>query len=191
MEIKNTTMKNLRIYSTILIALFTMTFISSCKDDSTPPVEDEGGEKKEQVEGVYTGTWISTNEQLPSPQLRDDYQYLELTNKEDDSYTWNWIAKPGGGRNTLRFAGTVQVSPREDKHTSGSKFWWIGVWVSTLNGQAAPGGWEGIFTYENPTTLKLNVEPSVDGWLKWPQPELGLGSGASGDKSIYTFTKKK
>lgn len=183
-------MKTLTNYVKILLITTSMIAFTSCsKDDSPNPTTNNNGNNNPptQVEGEYVGTWLSPNEKLPTQKYRDDYKSFELVLNSDKTYKWTFTPKVG---NPGVFEGTITQDVTGYKHTNGSRIWQIGIIVSKLNGQPVSGGWNGIYTYENPTTLILNVEPSANGWTKWPTAEEGIGSGQDGEKSIYVFLKQ-
>jgi len=174
----------MKIHKIYPIALFAaMFFIASCSDQSTNPTPDQ---EEEKIEGNIYSTWTCSGENLPTDAMRDMYTKLELTFVDDDTYTWIFYRKSG---DNMTFKGDQFLSQTEDKHTSGAPFYWVNINVKTIDGQPSQGGWEGIMAFEDPTTLKVNVEPSAHGWTKWPNSEDGLGSGQSGMSSVYTFTQ--
>ena len=175
-------MKRRKIYPLALLA-FVMMF-TACKDDTITPPDDT--KKQEEVEGTFVGSWTSENADLPTQRLRDTYQKMILTLNDDDTYSWVYQKKTG---EKTTFTGTWAILETEDKHTSGSSFYWMNIYVTHINGVEAPGGWQGIAAFENPTNLKVNVEPTVVGWSTWPDSEVGLGSGQSGMDSVFDFSK--
>lgn len=186
-------MKTLTNYvKVLLITTSIITFTSCSKDDSTTPNNtggggDNGGKDPVEVEGNYVGTWLSPNEKLPTQKYRDNYKSFEIIFNDDKTYKWTFTPKtnsPGV------FEGTITQDVTSYKHSSGSRIWQIGINVTKLNGQSVSGGWAGIYTYEDPKTLLLNVEPTANGWSKWPTADAGIGSGQVGDESVYTFLKQ-
>lgn len=166
------------------IALF-----SSCKDDSsTQPKPGKNGDGNNlPIEGTYSGTWELTNDRMPNDKLKSYYDKLILIVEADDSYTWTYYRKDG---NQTVFKGITTHQKTTKKHSSGSALWLYSIWVDTINGTSAPGGWDGIFTFEDANTLVINVEPRVSGWPKFPTAEEGVGSGYSGQESVYVFKRK-
>lgn len=166
--------------------------VVSCKDEVAPdPNNGSGGNG----DGTGNGTehvmeevhWFESNENLPTQNMRDNYQSTEFHVDKDWNYTWTWTKK--NGEKTV-FKGYVLLDPTQSKHTNGNIISIISVNVTSLNGQPAPGGWQGIYTYGDDGELLMNIEPSVTGWNKYPSNEEGIGSGTSGMESVYTFTKR-
>jgi hypothetical protein len=178
-------MKTYKNYSMFIVMLMAIGF-ASCSDKSPTPGGDGNDDGKGDVEGSYAGTWVSDNSQLPES-WQDEYSGMEFVVSDDDTYKWTYIKKDG---QTAVFSGIIYHGKSEFKHSSGSAIWSLSIVVNELNGQQVTGGWDGIYTYENSTTLKMNVEPAVDAWTKWPTTEGGLGSGDKGFNTVYTFSKK-
>ena len=184
-------MKTLTNYvKVLLITTSIITFTSCGKDDSANPTTTGGGDNNNdpvQVEGDYVGTWVSPNEKLPTQNYRDNYKQFEIIFSDDKTYKWTFEKKDG---TKGVFEGTITQDVTQFKHTNGSRIWQIGINVTKLNGQSVTGGWAGIYTYENPTTLILNVEPTVSNWTKWPDASEGIGSGQEGMETVYVFEKQ-
>lgn len=179
-------MKRLTITSIVGFALLTF-MVSSCGDNSSDPKPKSGNNDPVPIEGTYVGTWELPNENMPNDNLKQNYEKLVLIVGEDDSYEWTYYRKDG---NKTVFTGITTQQRTNHKHSSGSAIWSYSIWVSEINGKSAPGGWDGLFTFENANKLIINVEPRVDGWSKWPTPENGVGSGQNGQESVYLFNKK-
>lgn len=161
-----------------------------CKDDAVSPTpgngngNGNGGGSSNVIEEV---SWVASNAQFPTQGLRDSYSGMEFRIDADNNYSWKWNKKDG---QVLDFEGTVLLNSTDASHTNGEMISMISVDVMTINGQSAPGGWFGIYTFDDDGNLLMNVEPKVNGWEKHPDYEEGIGSGTSGMESVYTFSKE-
>ena len=160
--------------------------LTACGTESAKPdTQDE----ELAIEGtIENGFWVIENEQLPSADFRQKYERMEFTLDQNSNYTWKWVGK--GGQTTYTFKGDAYYSSTAAKHSSGSTIWNIAIYVATINDMQLPGGFYGIFTYDDENHLIINVEPDVASWGVHPSAEGGIGSGESGDESVYRFTKQ-
>lgn len=158
--------------------------LSSCKDEVSTPSTTSPVELTDELEEV---TWVIENADLPSASMKSSVERMEFTVKSNTSYTWIWTLKSG---DILAYEGAIIQSKSADKHTNGKDIWDITVDVHYINGESAPGGWLGIYSFDDSHNLLLNVEPNVVNWGTHPTSENGLGSGESGQESIYTFNRK-
>ena len=161
--------------------------ISACSTESTRP--DSPDDNEVAVEGTFEESiWRIENAELPTQQFRDIYESMEFVVDKELNYTWTWTGKPG--QKSYVFKGKTYYEKSSYTHTSTSAIYNIAVNVLTINDLELPGGWYGIYTYEDANHMSLNVEPDVTSWGDHPTAEGGLGSGQEGDKSVYRFTKQ-
>lgn len=160
--------------------------VAACNDSSSDP-KPGGSNDNKPVEGSYVGTWLLPNENMPTDEMKNGLEKMVLVVDEQDNYTWTWTKKTG--EETV-FEGKTSEQKTKYKHSSGASIWLYSIYVNTINGKYFPGGWDGIFTFEGADNLVINVEPSVSNWDKYPQAEEGVGSGASGEKSVYRFVRQ-
>jgi hypothetical protein len=174
--------------TTLLVSvIFVLTLIVSISVSSCSKEEGgSGGGNPVQIEGNYIGTWVSEKRDLPKD-LIGVYEKLVLTVDENYNYSWKYI-KPDNS--VIDFTGTLFDNVTEYEHSSTSRIWEVQIDVTHINGNAAPGGWKGIYTYEKENILKLNVEPNTSQWSTWPTAAGGIGSGQIGTNSIYVFTRQ-
>lgn len=173
------------IYTTLLA---TAVLLSACNEQSDSPNPQNGDELK--IEGALENTlWVIENASLPTEYQRSRYDRMEFTVDKDNNYTWAWIAKPG--QKSLVFKGDTYYEKSAYEHGSGSAIYNIAVNVQTINDEDLPGGWYGIYTYDDENHMILNVEPDVQSWTKHPTAQEGVGSGQDGQESVYRFIKKE
>lgn len=158
---------------------------SSCSKENTP---EQTKDESLQTEGTLEGnSWTIESASLPSAQMRNDYESLKLTVHDDLSYDWLWKRKDG---TAYDMRGTLYYEESKYDHSSGSAIYNIAMTITHINGQALPGGFVGIFTFENEKNLILNVEPDVTNWSYHPTASEGVGSGQNGMESVYPYTNK-
>ncbi|MBR9860576.1 hypothetical protein GYB22_07455 [bacterium] len=170
----------------ITITALSMLYMSSCTKTSTTTDEDTFEDFK--TEGVLNDgeLWTIENEDLPTAKMRQDLDRMELIVTEDDRYSWKWIEKGG---DVLHFEGEIFHEKSQFEYESGSGIWNISIIVQTINGEYYPGGWYGVYAYENENHLVLNVEPDVSSWEKHPTAEEGIGSGTNAMESVFQFSR--
>lgn len=161
--------------------------LAACNTEKVSPTDDQGDELA--IEGkMENNLWVIDGEDLPTAQLRQDFERMEFYVEDNLNYTWTWIGK--GAQKSFTFKGDTYYERSNHTHSSGSGIWNIAVNVVTINGMSLPSGWYGIFTYEDENHMSLNIEPDVQGWEVHPTADKGLGSGTSGNGSVYKFYKK-
>lgn len=170
---------------TLLVATSLITLTSCGKDDSTTPTNNDGGSQNRtgSVDSYYIGNWLSDNAALPST-YKDNYSKFELELKSDAAYSWKWHKKSGS---ITDYTGYITTTKHDEKHTTGYNLWSISINVTEINGKPTPGGWVGLYTFDDGgNTLILSVEPNVSG-VTAPTVSGGIGSGSSGMDAVYVF----
>lgn len=167
----------------------TTVLFAACNDDSTDPINGGDDNKKFTEEFVLENIqWELENGDLPNPAQRDKYERMSFFVDEELNYTWTWKGKPG--TETLIFKGLVSYNESQFTHDNGRPISYITITVYTINGRDLPGAFVGLFTADDNGNLLLNVEPEVMNWGTYPDPSEGVGSGTSGDESVYPFHRK-
>ena len=175
---------NTKIYIIILAAILGMT---ACSTETISPNPKDDNELA--TEGSFEETtWVIANSDLPTESLRNKYESMEFVVDNDLNYQWTWKGKISS--ETLVFKGKTYYEKSSHTHSSGSAIYNVAVNVLTINDIELPGGWYGIYTYEDENHMSLNVEPDVTNWGDHPTAAGGLGSGQEGDKSVYRFSKQ-
>lgn len=177
-------MKHKIIYKTVLVVMVLAT-LASCKKEEDPA--PGGGSSSASIPTSLVGTWQINNADLPTQHLRDKYEKMVFTVGADESYSLKYHAKSDG--KVTDFTGKVVTWDSDEKHSNGQTINNININVEKINGQAAPGGWKGIYAFEANNTLKLNLDPNVPG-VFGATPRGGFGSGDSGKDGIYHFKKQ-
>ncbi|MFY0644291.1 MAG: hypothetical protein JXR19_07475 [Bacteroidia bacterium] len=173
---------NYIIYAVLVVAMT----LSSCSKESPSPGAEEN--QPIEVEGEIKGnSWLVNGSDLPSPSMRNDYDRLEFDVDDQLNFSWKWVQKNG---QIFEMTGYIHQEKSAYEHENGASIWNLYLNVTHINGQNLPGGYYGIYSYSDPSTLLLNVEPDVTNWGDHPEASKGLGSGASGLESVYAFTKQ-
>lgn len=168
------------IFYSVATCLLAVLLVTSCKKKNDSSPADQGSK-----EFSIFNTWTCKNQDMPTQSQRDNYSSMELTIKQDMSYSWKWVGK--NGTNTV-FTGYIAQNMSKYNY-NGQPIWTISVNVAQINGSPAPGGWAGIYASIDVNSFLLDIEPSVQGTTKFPSPEGGMGSGQSGNNGVYKFTR--
>lgn len=175
-----------KVFNAIVLSL--VVFLTACgPDDSPAPVPGGGGNTNNDPEVLDQGIWKLENADMPSENLKSKYEYMEFSVDKEGYYKWKWVNK--SGTETL-YEGYVLTEDTDYTYSNGKPISSISVNVTSINGQSAPGGWVGIYTYDDNSRLLLNVEPNVPNWGEQPTAQFGIGSGESGMESVFPFTKQ-
>ena len=168
------------------VALVLALTASSCSKETSTPEQQENQEIE--LEGKINGNdWKVNGADLPSANMRRDYESIELSVKENLDFEWKWNQKNG---QVFVMTGYIFQEESSHKHENGARIWNLYLNVTHINGQNLPGGYYGIYSYVDENHLLLNVEPDVSNWGDHPEAEKGIGSGQNGNASVYTFTKQ-
>ncbi len=170
----------------ILLFIFILNACEKDKDTEALSPTPQPNEPVLAVEGPIEGTWLTGSvEDLGN--VSANFSSIEFSTDSSNNYTMTWHKKDG---TSTIYAGFVSKYMTEYKHTTDASIWNISIVVQTINGVSVGGGWQGIYTFDNENRLLLNMEPSVVNWPVYPNASLGLGSGDSGDGSIYKFNRQ-
>lgn len=177
---KRITFKNI---TAAFIALTLVMALPSCKKDEG--VKAAQNQESDETFSIFK-TWKCSHDDLPTENFKKMYKDLEQTVKESDiSYVWKWNKHDG---TSTTFTGFIAHHKSTYKHSNNEPIWVISINVHEINGNPAPGGWVGLYTSEHPKSLLLNIEPNVSG-VTAPEAQKGLGSGQSGEDSIFPFKR--
>ncbi len=171
---------------TIFMAIVAGLLMASCSQESTPVTTQTDQEDK--IEGILTdGLWVTNNDAMPTQSMKDAYNKITIEVDKDYNFTWTWDQKNG---QVYEMTGFAYEEKSSYEHDNGSGIWKINFTVTHINGQALPGGFYGIYAFENENSMLLNVEPDVSNWGKHPTAEEGIGSGEKGNESVYRMIKQ-
>jgi hypothetical protein len=172
----------------LLLTIVVGILMSSCSKERADLKTSDSGDDAPKIEGVITGgLWILENSDMPSASMKDSYDKIQIKVEDNLNYSWIWEQKNG---QDFEMTGYIYEEKSSHIHETGSGIWNVYFYVTHINGQALPGGFYGIYAFEDENHLILNVEPDVQNWGKHPTAEEGIGSGAKGGESVYVMTKQ-